>query len=943
MNKNYSKTLNLPKTEFSMRAGLLEKEPQTLAQWEKQGLYETLRRQARGNKPFILHDGPPYANGHIHIGHALNKVLKDIVVKAESMQGYDAAYVPGWDCHGLPIEHQLFKKLKKRKSDVDTLDFRKQAHAFAMDFVAIQKKEFQRLGVFGDWERSYLTLNREYEYWILHSFAELVRAGYVYRGLKPVNWCPVDETALAEAEVEYEEHTSPSICVRFQVREESTPQDLPRGKPLSLLVWTTTPWTLLANTAVAVHPQFRYAWVETDREVVIIESSLKDIILEKAGLKARRVLREVEGRELTALFYSQPFGLLEQCPVVTALYVTRGEGTGLVHTAPGHGQEDFETGLKYNLPVLMPVNEKGIFDDNGGKFKGQFVFKANDNIIRDLKERGLLLYADEVSHSYPHCWRCKHPIIFRATQQWFLKIDHKNLREKLITIIRDDVQWIPDGGQERIASMVALRPDWCLSRQRHWGVPIPALKCRGCDGAYKLYPEVVEHFARIVKNEGTDAWFERDIHKIVPAGFVCPDCGGGEFEKTYDILDVWFDSGVSHQAVMKPILGHAIPADLYLEGSDQHRGWFQSSLIPAVALQGRAPYRAVLTHGFVVDGEGRKMSKSMGNVIAPQDIIKQNGVDILRLWVASSNYHEDIRLSNEIIERLVDAYRKIRNTIRYILGNLYDFVPDQDQVSYPDLLEIDQWALYQLQALVARVRQAYNDYEFAKVYKLIYSFCNEELSGFYLDILKDRLYTSSSSSRERRSAQTVLFHLVSHLVRLLAPVIPFTAEEIFRFMPKGERDRAAHSVHLLGWTPIDAAWENEAVNDKFKLFMQLRPFVLKALEDQRRVGQIGSSLEARLVFATTSERDFDYLQDFQDRLAALLIVSQVEIIKADRIETALGDFFPNTALRIEKARGLKCPRCWNYRTLGQDPEYQDLCERCASAVRQNSAGGQDQG
>jgi len=939
MKNIYQKTLNLPKTDFSMRAGLSQKEPKILEQWEEQGLYQEICQQAQGRTPFILHDGPPYANGHIHIGHALNKILKDMVIKMKSMQGYDAAYVPGWDCHGLPIEHRLFKELKKKKSDVETLDFRKKAHDYAMNFVGIQREEFQRLGVFGDWTRPYLTLNHEYEYWILHSFSELVRAGYVYRGLKPVNWCAVDETALAEAEVEYEEHTSPSICVRFPVHAQTAPKDLPKGKPLALLIWTTTPWTLLANTAVAVHPQYRYSLVETDQEVLVVESSLKDQILEKGGLKVLRVIREMDGQELTGLTYSQPFGFLEKCPVVSVLYVTREEGTGLVHTAPGHGQEDFETGCKYNLPVLMPVNDKGVFDESCGKFKGQFVFKANDNIIQDLKDRGLLLFSDKVSHSYPHCWRCKHPIIFRATQQWFLEIDHQGLREKLIKIIRDDVRWFPAAGQERIASMVALRPDWCLSRQRHWGVPIPALACQGCDGAHKLFPEVIDHFAEIVKTEGTDAWFARDVSEFLPKDFVCPQCGGTSFKKTFDILDVWFDSGVSHQAVMKPMLGHDIPADLYLEGSDQHRGWFQSSLIPAVALKGIAPYRAVLTHGFVVDGEGRKMSKSLGNVISPQDIVQHNGVDILRLWVASSNYHEDIRLSKEIVDRLVDAYRKIRNTIRYVLGNLYDFTPDQEQVPYADLLIIDQWALYQLQVLVNSVQQAYNDYEFAKVYKLIYSFCNEELSGFYLDILKDRLYTSSSSSRERRSAQTVLFHLVNYLVRLLAPMIPFTAEEVFQFMPKGETEKAARSVHLLDWLPVDAAWKDVTVNDRFALFMDLRPHVLKALEDQRRIGKIGSPLEAKLVFTTASDRDADYLTDLQKDLPALLIVSQVEIIKADRVEEALPEPFAKTALKIEKASGQKCPRCWNYHPLGQNLEYPDLCDRCAAAVRQDSACG----
>ncbi|HOY08682.1 MAG TPA: isoleucine--tRNA ligase, partial [Candidatus Omnitrophota bacterium] len=744
---NYQKTLNLPKTEFSMRAELAQKEPQWLALWETNQLHAAIREARAGCEPYVLHDGPPYANGNIHIGHALNKILKDIIVKMKTMQGYDALYVPGWDCHGLPIEHQLFKELKKRKSDVDTVDFRRKAHDYAMKYVDIQREQFQRLGVLGQWEKPYLTLSPEYEYWILSSFSSLVKDGYVYRGLKPVNWCPNCETALAEAEVEYEDHNSPSVYVKFQVNNPQALGRTPKGKPLSLMIWTTTPWTLLANVAVAVHRAFQYVCVDIGEEAVVLEKTLCERVLGKAGVAKYEVLQEVSGEALQELLYTHPFGLKQNCRVVVVDYVTKEDGTGLVHTAPGHGQEDYEIGLKYHLDILMPVDDQGLFTQEAGAFAGQHVFKANEQIIQNLKARGMLAASETISHSYPHCWRCKKPIIFRATHQWFMKIDHKDLRAKLRQAVQEKILWIPASGQERMTGMIISRPDWCLSRQRHWGVPIPALECEGCGGEHKLYPAVIDHFASIVRTEGTDAWFRKGLPELLPEGFACPDCGKRAFKRTFDILDVWFDSGVSHKAVVGPMLGRKIPVDLYLEGSDQHRGWFQSSLIPAVALDGMPPYKAVLTHGFVMDGQGRKMSKSLGNVISPQDVIKTNGADILRLWVASSNYHDDIRLSKEIMARVIDAYRKIRNTIRFLLGNLDGFDPLKELLGYDHLVEIDQWALHKLQQVALDLREAYEQFEFARAYKLIYSYCNEALSGFYLDILKDRLYTSHAFSR----------------------------------------------------------------------------------------------------------------------------------------------------------------------------------------------------
>ncbi|MDE2028190.1 MAG: isoleucine--tRNA ligase [Candidatus Omnitrophica bacterium] len=920
---DYQRSLNLPQTAFPMKAGLVQKEPQMLERWQKDGVYQQIRQKAKGQKPFILHDGPPYANGHIHIGHALNKILKDMIVKYKTMKGFDALYVPGWDCHGLPIEHQLLKDLKASKSDFDTLVFRKKAHDYAMKFVGIQRDEFKRLGIFGQWDDPYLTLSPHYEYWILKSLAELTKKGYVYRSLKPVNWCFSCETALAEAEVEYEDHTSPTVYVKFPI-ENSQILGLPSDKKASLLIWTTTPWTLLANVAVAANADFYYVVAEQGKDVLILEESRADKLLKDRVAGAYRFenyssLKRIKGSELAKLTYVHPFGRKQHCPVVLADYVTKEDGTGLVHTAPGHGQEDFQTGLRNNLPVLMPVNSKGVFTDEGAPFTGQHVFKANEPIIEDLKKRGLLFTSEPLQHSYPHCWRCKNPVIFRATEQWFLNIGHGNLREELKKAIESQVEWIPAAGRERILSMVATRPDWCLSRQRLWGVPIPALTCSGCGGKQKLFVEVIEHVADLARKQGSDVWFQKEAKDLVPPGFKCPDCGGHDFQKTSDILDVWFDSGVSHRAVFHEMIKAPLPADLYLEGSDQHRGWFQSSLIPSVAIDNKAPYRQVLTHGFVVDGEGRKMSKSLGNVIKPQEIMDAHGAEILRLWVASSSCNEDVRISKEIVDRLVDAYRKIRNTLRYLLSNLHGFDPDKNLLAYGQLLELDQWALNRLAVIIQTLDAGFEKYDFVQVFKTIYSFCNEELSSIYLDILKDRLYTYRAFSRERLSAQTVLYYMLDALTRMLAPVLSFTAEEVYEYSPKPAAAKAA-SVHVLNWPVIDPQWISGALAEKYGRVFNVRALVMKALDEERKAGKIGSSSQAKVIVQLPDQASLRYFGSFND-LASICIVSQMEFREGPQ------------AITIQQADGVKCARCWKWRTdVGGSASHPLLCGRCTEIV-----------
>ena len=914
----YKNTLNLPKTDFPMKANLPDKEPIILEKWEKMDLYKMIREKSKGKPRYILHDGPPYANGNIHIGHALNKTLKDIVVKFKTMQGFDAPYVPGWDCHGMPIEHQLFKEMKKTKHDVDQVKFRKMAHEFAMKFVEIQKIEFKRLGVFGDWDNPYLTLKPEYEKQVVASFNKLAQDGLIYRGLKPINWCAKCETALAEAEVEYEEHTSPSIYVKFDTVGDRHACPL---QQLSFLVWTTTPWTLVSNAAIAVHPDLTYVFVKTDSHgILILCQDLMEAVLKKLGVNGD-VVKTVKGRELEGMTSAHPF-LNRSSKVVLADYVSNEDGTGCVHIAPGHGQEDYEVGLKYNLPVIMPVDEKGRFKkidsfEVPDEIIGKPILEANDIVLKILSDKKALLISQKTEHSYPYCWRCHSPLLFRATRQWFLGVDRLGLRQKTLNEIKS-VKWVPDVGEKRISSMIELRPDWCLSRQRYWGVPVPILYCVSCNSEV-IDSRVMKNIEEIFGSMGSDAWFSKDAKSFITDGFKCKKCGGNEFKKETDILDVWFESGASHQGVLMINKGLGFPADLYLEGSDQHRGWFQTSILIGMGVEGKAPFKNVLTHGFVVDGIGKKMSKSAGNVISPQEIISKKGADVLRLWVSSSSYFDDVRVSEEILDRTVEAYRKFRNTAKYLLGNLYDFDPGKDSAANKDLLEIDRWALSRLNSTLKEVTDSFERFMFHEVASSVYKFCIIDMSNFYLDILKDRLYTSGAGSNARRSGQTALYKILSVLARQMAPITPFTAEEIWGYFNK------AGSVHLEDWPKVESDLINPELEARWQKLIHLREDVLKALEEKRVAKLIGSPLEAKVALVISDKEEYEFLNGCQAILRYIFIVSQVEITKGDKKD-----------IQITKADGKKCVRCWNWSALvGEDRSNPTLCERCIGVVMED--------
>ena len=936
--KSYKDTLNLPQTDFPMKADLARREPEMLKKWESTGLYAAIVKKSQGRKKYILHDGPPYANGNIHIGHSLNKILKDMIVKYKTMQGLDALYVPGWDCHGLPIEHQCLKEMGKKKEEVERVAFRKQARAYAERFVQTQREEFKRLGVFARWDNPYLTMNFGYQSSIAESFLKLYEKGFIEQRLKPVPWCFECETALADAELEYEDKVSTSVYVAFEVVSETGSEKFLTSikqksgqEKVSVLIWTTTPWTLPANVGIAGHPDLMYQVAKTDKGVFIFAKDLGQTLKEKFGWNELQALEEFKGSDIPFGWAKHPF-LDRNSKMIDADYVSSTDGTGFVHIAPGHGEDDYKYGhLDNALPILSPVDQKGRFTKDFPPAEGIHVFKANEKIIEILQEKAALLLKESHQHSYPHCWRCKKPILFRATPQWFLKIDHHDLRAKMSDAIQNKIQFTPSWGKNRIGSMVESRPDWCLSRQRYWGVPIPIIRCVSCNK--KFVSETKEKIVKLFQEFGADVWFEKnpnDFFQGAPAS--C--CENQNLKKEDDIIDVWFDSGVSHQAVLKKSPELAYPADLYLEGSDQHRGWFQSSLTTGTALDEQSPFKSVLTHGFVVDGEGKKMSKSAGNVVAPQDVMKEFGADILRLWVSSCDYSVDVRLSKEILRQLADQYRKIRNTFRYMLSNLYDFDPKKDHMPFEKLHPLDQWAVQRLDETALAVKKAYDEFNFHEIYQLAHQFCSIQLSSYYFDILKDTLYTTRKDGFLRRSCQNAMFYLLKNLVKILAPVLPFTTEEVWQSFAVEEGTASVH----------ESLWELGKVSGKEKSYLEwshireVRNAITPFLEKKRNAGMIGSSLDAKVYLKTDHSELKRILDENWKELARVFIVSQVFPFEGPRIETEEAVYQAygvetKITLAVERADGAKCVRCWNYSDkVGSNPEHPDLCGKCLEAI-----------
>ena len=926
---DYSKTLNLPETEFPMRAGLPEREPEFLKYWEENKIYEKKQELHAGHKKFVLHDGPPYANGKIHMGTALNKILKDIIMKYKYAQGFDTPYVPGWDTHGMPIEHAAIKNLGLNRHELDTLVLRKECHDYALKWIDEQRTDFKRLGVLGDWDHPYITMTHDYEAVQIHVFGEMAKKGYIYKGKKAVYWCPHCETALAEAEIEYGEEKSPAIFVKMPlVKDNGMLPEAAQGKPAYIVIWTT-PWTMPANVAIALHPDFEYAWVECEGEILFMAKEMLEAVGKVCKKDLSNIIGTCKGKDMEYAECRHPFETIDRKSlVVLADYVTLEAGTGCVHTAPGHGADDFETGVRYNLPIICPVDGSGkLTAEAGADFAGMFVFDANVPIIKYLAGLNRLFGKENIRHQYAHCWRCKNPIIYRATEQWFASVD--GFREEALNAIANDVQWIPSWGEARIHNMVADRHDWCISRQRVWGVPIPIFYCEDCN-EHLVNDDTINAVADLFAKEGSDAWWAHSAEEILPQGTKCPKCGGTHFRKESDIMDVWFDSGSSHAAVCKTRPELAWPADMYLEGSDQHRGWFQSSLLTSVATEGKAPYRAVLTHGYVVDGEGRKMSKSVGNTVAPQEVIAQYGADIIRLWAASSDYKADIRISKEILKQLSEVYRKIRNTIRYILGNTNDFNYETDKVEFKDMLELDRWALMHMQLLKKEVSAAYESYDFHVLYHAIHNFCSVEMSSYYLDILKDRLYAYKADSFERRSAQTAMYEIMLDLVVMIAPVLSFTMEEVWQFMKKPAS--MPESVFMMPWPECKEEYIDEALESKWDNFIEIRSEITRVLEGARRAKTIGHSLDAKVELHATGEA-LAILRSVEGDLATLLIVSQAKLVEglAGGVEATGRE---DLKVTVQAAEGEKCERCWIYSdTVGKDAEHPTVCARCAAALK----------
>jgi len=931
-------TLNLPKTEFPMKAGLPEAEPKQLAAWREARLYERILEARHGMPRFVLHDGPPYPTGTIHLGTALNKILKDLVVKSKSMAGHYAPYVPGWDCHGLPIETQVEKELGG-KEKVAPAEFRKLCREFAVRYVEQHKRDFQRLGVFGRWDEPYLTMDFGYEATIAGAFLEFLEKGLVYRGRKPVYWCVHDATALAEAEVEYHDHVSPSVWVTFGVtswRERREGQAFPiQGDGLEdirAVIWTTTPWTLPHNRALAFHPEFTYAVVETEKGALLVAKERIGALQAACGINEARIRAEYKGKEFEGVRFQHPF-LPEQVPGILAEYVTLEEGSGIVHTAPGHGTDDFLSGQKYGLETYAPLDDKGVYLEGLPEYKGKNVFAANPSIVKLLTERGALLAQGEYRHSYPHCWRCHNPVIFRATEQWFIKMDGaasgqgKTLRAEALEEVHG-VKWIPAWGEERMYEMIEKRPDWCVSRQRFWGVPIVVFYCEGCGARLEDFA-ALRNVLTWFEKEGADAWFRHAPEELLSAGTQCA-CGAEKWRKENDILDVWFDSGSSNLAVLKD---GEWPADVYLEGPDQYRGWFQSSLLVGTGIRNAAPYRSVVTHGWTLDEHGRPMSKSLGNVVLPSEICAKSGADLLRLWVASQEYQADVKMSERVMAQLSEAYRKIRNTFRFALGNLFDFLPERDAVPHEQMDELDRWMLERTAELVKKCREWYAGYEFHRVYHGIHDFCVVELSAFYFDVLKDRLYTKAAGNRARRSGQTAVCQITGALVRLLAPILVFTAEEVWRYLPKaGRNDAPPASVHVELFPEENGLRTDlgEAARKDWTRLYDLRRAVLEELERARQSKAINASLEAHVKLRAKGEM-LDRLERYGEHLADLFIVSRVQVLRLDAL--VCGEEGERLRIEVSRAEGKKCERCWHYSThVGENERYPTVCERCSVAL-----------
>lgn len=981
------KTVNLPKTGFAQKANLAQSEPARLKKWAEIGLYEMIRRAREGAPKFILHDGPPYANADIHIGTALNKVLKDIVVKSRAMMNYDAPYVPGYDCHGLPIELYVDKKLGAKKANMPAVSVRRACREHAAAALKSQTRDFQRLGVLGTWNDPYLTMSNSYEAETARLFGRFIERGYVYKGARPVYWCIHDQTALAEAEVEYKQHTSPSVYVKFPLMSDPARIDEAlAGRRVFFLIWTTTPWTLPANLGIAVNPDFEYAAIGNGEEVYIVASELAGAVAMKCDFGERdangeriapAVLARFPGTKLDRLQCRHAW-LARPSLVMLGEHVTLGgeadaeteldvreardkqatgkAGTGCVHTAPGHGHDDFVIGRRYGLEVYCPVDNAGRFTPDVEHFAGERVFDANPKIVEFMRDRGALLFTEDYEHRYPHCWRCHNPVIFRATPQWFISMDQaagagdvekdedgrdrtnftdnftdnsiegQSLRASALREV-ERVQWIPAWGEDRMRNMLKGRPDWCVSRQRVWGVPIPVFYCKSCNEPV-ADPSVIDHVADIFERESADAWYAREARELLPEGFKCAKCGGSDWVKETDILDVWFDSGSSSVAVLESRPELRWPADMYLEGGDQYRGWFNSSLMVGLAAHDAAPYKTVLTHGWVVDGQGKAMHKSTGNAVLPNDVIKQSGAEILRLWAASSDYHEDMRASPEILQRISDAYRKLRNTARFALGNLDGFDPARDGVPEEEMEEIDRWALAELDAVIMKVRAGYEAYEFHTVYHTMYNFATVTLSARYFDIIKDRLYTAAPRNKRRRSAQTALYKIAEALAQLLAPILVFTTDEIWENLPVSSDSTRPVSVHLAEFPDARDKRDTELLTRWERLF-RIRDQVLAKLEEARVEKRIGGSLEACVVIRP-GLNDIELLERYQDQLRYIFIVSQVRFAEDGELETGspvLSQF------KIERAAGEKCERCWNYSTrVGESSRYPTACERCVEAL-----------